>query len=347
MEIEIGGTLVGDDHPPFIVAEISANHGQSLEKAIALIHAAKKAGAHAIKFQTYTPKSMTVDSKKPPYLHSENSLWKNLSLYDLYLKASTPYEWFPTLFKEARKLGIIPFSSVFDAESVDFLEQFEPPCYKIATLEMIDHPLLKKVAKTNRPLIVSTGGATIQEVQEALDAIYSTGNRNVVLLKCVSAYPAPIQESNLATIAHMRSTFETLVGLSDHTTSNLTSILSVALGSCLIEKHFILSKEDKELDAAFSLDPEKLQQLVVDSKEAFIARGVIHYGPTLHEKDNFRFRRSLICTDTIEADETLTHLNVKSLRPNIGLEPKYLESVIGKKAKHRIEIGDPITWESI
>ena len=346
-EIDIGGHLIGEDHSPFIVAEISANHGQSFEKAIQLIHEAKKAGADAVKFQAYLPDSMTVDSKKAPYLHSEKSLWKDLSLYNLYEMAYTPPEWFPKLFEEARKLDILAFTSVFDPESVDLMEQLDVPCYKIASLELIDHPLLRKVASTQKPIILSTGACTIEEIEEAIDVIYSTGNKQLILLKCISAYPAPIQESNLITIPDMIERYKTPIGLSDHTTTSLTSILSIALGGCLIEKHFILSRSEPMLDAAFSLEPLEMKELVRQSKLAFLARGVLHYGPTLHEKENYKFRRSLICTQPIKKGEKLTHQNIKPLRPGIGLPPKYLDTVLGRKSSRNLEIGDPITWDDL
>ena len=345
-EIQIGNHLVGIDHPPLIVAEISANHEQSLEKAIQLIHAAKKAGADAVKFQTYTPDTMTLDSKKPAYMHSEKSLWKDLSLYDLYKKAYTPYEWFKTLFDEAKKLDILAFSSAFDPFSVDFLEKLDVPCYKIASLEMIYHQLIKKAASTMKPVILSTGASTLEEIEEAVEVAKSTGNKQIILLKCISAYPAPINESNLATISDMQKHFNLPIGLSDHTVSSLTSLLSIALGSCLIEKHFSLGLGG-ELDGAFSLGPKELLELVNQSKSAFKARGVIHYGPTLHEKENFRFRRSLICIKDIEKGELLDRGNVMPLRPNIGLPPKYLDTVLGRKAKHKIEKGDPINWDDL
>ena len=332
-EIDIEGHLIGFDHSPFIVAEISANHGQSYEKAIQLIHAAKKAGADAVKFQAYTPESMTVDSEKEAYQHSDTSLWKDLSLYRLYKKAYTPHEWFKPLFEEARKLDIIAFSSVFDQESVELMEECDVPCYKIASLELVDHPLLKIVAETQKPIILSTGACTLEEIEEAVEVIFSTGNEQVVLLKCVSAYPAPIQESNLITIPDMIRRFEVPIGLSDHTVTPLTSLLSVALGASMIEKHFILSRKEKMLDAAFSLEPEEMATLVREARLAFLARGVVHYGPTLHEKDNFKFRRSLICVKDIAKGETITLENVKPLRPGIGLAPKYLDSVLGQKGE--------------
>ena len=298
-EILIGDRLIGIDHPPFIVAEISANHDQSFDKAIELIHAAKLAGVDAVKFQTYTPDTMTVDCQKDPYIHSDKSLWKHLSLYELYQKAYTPPEWFAPLFEEAKKLNILAFSSAFDPAGVDFLEQFDPPCYKIASLELVYHQLIKKAASTMKPLILSTGASTLEEIEEAVTVAKSTGNDQIILLKCVSSYPAPIEESNLITIPAMEHHFNCPVGLSDHTSTMLTSLLSVALGSCLIEKHFVLSRKDESLDAAFSLEPLEMKAMVEQSKFAHKARGVVHYGPTYHEKDNFRFRRSLICTQDI------------------------------------------------
>lgn len=345
-EIAIGDRKVGPNHPPLIVAEISANHSQSLEKAVRLIHAAKAAGADAVKFQTYTPDSMTVDCEKDPYMHFEG-LWKGYSLYRLYQNAYTPYEWFETLFKEAKEAGILLFSSAFDPEAVDLLEKLGAPCYKIASLELVYHQLIRRAAETGKPVLLSTGASTLEEIQEAVSVVRSTGNEQIVLLKCVSAYPTPIQECNLATIPDLYTHFETPIGLSDHTKTPFTSILSVALGGCLIEKHFILAKGEGELDAPFSLDPQEMRNLVEQAALAYQARGSVHYGPTPHEKDTFKYRRSLICTKDIEKGGLLTQENVKPLRPAIGLPPKYLESILGKRAKKKIERGDPITWDVI
>lgn len=347
MEIEIGGRLIGRDHPPLLVAEISANHGGSLDKALELIDIAKQHGAEAVKFQTYTPDTLTIDCDKPAFYHSQESLWKGMTLYELYQKAHTPYAWHPTLFAKAKEVGLIPFSTPFDTTAVDLLESLDTPCYKIASLELTDHTLLKKCAKTQKPMLLSLGCASLEEIEEAVAVIQDTGNSNIALLKCTSAYPSPLPEANLATLQDLEAKFQTVIGLSDHTTTHLTSMLSVGLGASLIEKHFTLSRHNALIDGPFSVEPHEFLGLAKVIKEAFLARGVVHYGPTLHEKESNRMRRSLMCVQTIQPGQKLTETNVRSIRPGLGLPPKYYETVLGKTAKVLIERGDPITWENI
>jgi N-acetylneuraminate synthase len=292
--IQIAGRQIGPDHLPFIIAEMSGNHNQSLERALEIVEAAAKSGAHALKIQTYTPDTMTIDlDEREFHISDPNSLWKGASLYKLYGEAYTPWEWHKPIFDHARELGIIPFSTPFDDTSVDFLEALNVPCYKIASFENTDLPLIRRVAATGKPLIISTGMATVAELDETVRAAREAGCRDLILLKCTSTYPATAENTNILTIPHLRELFECEVGLSDHTMGIGVSVASVALGAGVIEKHFTLSRADGGVDSAFSMESAEMAQLVVETERAWQALGRVSYGPTQAEKKSLQYRRSL------------------------------------------------------
>lgn len=347
-KLKIGQNNIGVDHPPFIIAEMSGNHNQSLETAIKIIEAAAKAGADAIKLQTYTADTMTLNIKKGEFvIQDPNSLWANRNYYDLYHEAHTPWEWHAPLMKRAAELGIICFSSPFDATAVDFLETLNVQAYKIASFENTDIPLIKKVSETGKPIIISTGMATVAELNESVTAAREAGCENLILLKCTSTYPATAENTNISTIPHMRDLFQCQVGLSDHTMGNGVAIASVALGATVIEKHFCLSRAEGGVDSAFSMEPHELKDLVEQTKNAWQARGEIFYGPTKAETESLKYRRSLYITDDIKAGEKLTHKNIRAIRPGYGLPPKHLDFVIGLKASQDVKRGQPLSWSHI
>ncbi len=331
---------------PFIIAELSGNHQQDYHLAEQLIEAAASAGADAIKLQTYTPDTMTLNLETEDFMvNEEGSLWQGESLYSLYAKAATPWEWHQPLFEKARSLGMLAFSSPFDDSAVDFLETLHVPCYKIASFENTDLPLIKKVAQTGKPVIVSTGMASEQEIEELLSTIYSTGNQQVILLKCTSNYPADVSDSNLLSISDMQKKFNCLTGLSDHTRGISVALASVALGSCVIEKHLVLDRQAGGVDAEFSLEPDELAQLVQETEVVWRAMGKVQYGGTENEQLSKKYRRSVYCSEDIKKGAKLSAQNIRIIRPGFGLEPKYYEQLIGKQARQNIPEGMPITWE--
>jgi N-acetylneuraminate synthase len=344
--IEIAGKKIGQGLPPFIIAELSGNHQQSYALAVAMIEAAAKAGAHAIKLQTYTPDSMTLAVNRGEFvIQDADSLWRGEALYDLYQKAATPYAWHEGLFKRARELGLIAFSSPFDAAAVDFLEGLDVPCYKIASFENTDLPLIKRIAETGKPIIMSTGMASVEELQESVDAARTAGCRELILLKCTSAYPSPAEDIHLATMQDMRERFGCPVGLSDHTTGIEIALAATALGASVIEKHFVLDRQAGGVDAAFSVEPAELESLVRQSQRVFDALGAVNYGQTHSDQTAKFYRRSLYVSQDIKAGETATPDNIKIVRPGLGIAPKYYEQLLGKIARQHLQKGTPVHWD--
>jgi len=344
-DINIGKITIGQNHKPFIVAEMSGNHNQSLERALAIVDAAADAGAHAIKLQTYTADTMTI--RGACKIEDEDSLWKGKELYDLYKEAYTPWEWHKQIFEHAQKKGLIAFSTPFDETAVDFLEDLEVPVYKIASFENTDIPLLKKIASTGKPVIMSTGVATLADIDEAVRTLRESGCKDLILLKCTSTYPASPENSNLVTIHHMSKIFDCHVGLSDHTLGIGVAVASVALGARVIEKHFTLRRADGGVDAAFSMEPEEMKALVVESERAFLALGSVQYSVQKAEEKNLKFKRSVYVVKDIEAGEKITRENTRVIRPGDGLLPKYYEILLGKTINKSVKAGSPLTWEVI
>lgn len=343
--IQIGHHVVGQNHKPFIIAEMSGNHNQSLDRAIAIVDAAAASGAHAIKLQTYTADTITV--KGAMTIDEEDSLWRGRELYDLYKEAYTPWEWHKVIFDHAHKLGLIAFSSPFDETSVDFLENLNVPAYKIASFENTDWILLKKVAKTGKPVIMSTGVSTLSDIDESVRLLRRHGCKDLILLKCTSTYPATPDNTNLNTIPILRSTFDCHAGLSDHTMGIGVAVASVALGACVIEKHFILSRADMGVDSAFSLEPNELRLLVNETNNAFLGMGKIQLGVQPSEADNVKYKRSLFVVEDVKAGEIFTNRNIMSKRPATGLHTRYFEMIVGKKASLDIKKGTPMDWSLI
>ena len=341
---KIGPRQVGEEAPVFIIAELSANHLQKFDLAVETIKAIKEAGADAVKLQTYTPDTLTLDSDNDCFRVKQGTQWDGKTLYRLYQEAYTPWEWQPKLMKVAEELGLICFSSPFDKTAVDFLEEMKVPAYKIASFEITDLPLIAYVAAKGKPVILSTGIATLSEIEEAMDTCRRVGNDRIALLKCTSAYPAPIEESNLKTIPDLQQRFKTLVGLSDHTKGILVPIAAVALGAKIIEKHFILDRALGGPDASFSLEPDEFKAMVQGVREAEAALGSVRYELSEKTKKSREFARSLFVVKEIRAGELFTEENVRSIRPGFGLAPKYLGEVLGKKSKVHIQRGTPLTW---
>jgi len=341
--LEIQGRSIGVGEPALIVAEMSGNHNQSLDRALALVDAAAKAGANALKLQTYTADTMTLDLTDGEFfIDDPNSLWNGQSLYGLYQKAYTPWEWHETIFKHARELGLIVFSTPFDETAVDFLETLDVPCYKIASFENTDLPLIRKVAATGKPMIISTGMATVAELDETLCAARQTGCQELVLLKCTSTYPATTENSNLLTIPHMRELFNCEIGLSDHTMGIGASVAAVVLGATMIEKHFTLNRADGGVDSAFSLEPHELAALVIETQAAWRALGKINYGPTKAEERSLMRRRSIYIVKDLKAGEVLTKDNLRCIRPGNGLAPRHYEVLLGKTIRCAVKKGTPM-----
>lgn len=347
-EINIAGRSIGLGHSPFIIAEMSGNHNQSLERALKIVEAAAKAGAHALKIQTYTPDTMTIDlDEREFHISDPKSLWAGTSLYKLYGEAYTPWEWHKPIFDRARELGIIAFSTPFDDTAVDFLESLDVPCYKIASFENTDLPLIRRVAATGKPLIISTGMATVADLDETVRVAREAGCKDLVLLKCTSTYPATAENTNILTIPHLRELFGCEVGLSDHTMGVGVSVASVALGATVIEKHFTLDRADGGVDSTFSMEPAEMAQLVLETKRAWQALGRVNYGPTEAEKKSIQFRRSLYVVKDIKAGDVLTKDNVRAIRPGLGLPTKHLEQVLGKAVKQDVKRGTALCWDLI
>jgi pseudaminic acid synthase len=346
--MKIGSREIGRDCDPFIIAEMSGNHNQSLERALEIVEAAAKAGAHALKLQTYTPDTMTIDlDEREFHISDPNSLWTGTSLYKLYGEASTPWEWHKPIFDRARELGIIPFSTPFDDTAVDFLEELDVPCYKIASFENTDLPLIRRAAATGKPLIISTGMASAAELDETVRAARKAGCRDLVLLKCTSTYPATAENTNISTIPHLRALFDCEVGLSDHTMGTGVAVASVALGATVIEKHFTLNRADGGVDSAFSMEPAEMAQLVVETARARQALGMVSYGPTEAEKGSVQFRRSLYVVRDLKVGDVLTRDNVRAIRPGLGLPTKFLEVVLGRTVTQEVKRGTALGWSVI
>jgi pseudaminic acid synthase len=344
-EIKIQSRMIGPNHPPFIIAEMSGNHNHSLERALEIVEAAAKAGAHALKIQTYTADTMTLNlAKKDFMIDDKDSLWSGNNLYQLYQQAYTPWEWHQPIFDRCLELGLIPFSTPFDESAVDFLEDLNIPLYKIASFENNHIPLIKKVASTGKPMIISTGMATLAELDETVRTARNAGCKDIILLKCTSTYPATPENTNISTIPHMRELFNCQVGLSDHTMGIGVSIASVTLGATVIEKHFTLSREDGGVDSAFSMEPVEMHSLVVETERAWQAIGNVTYGATGQEKNSMKLRRSIYITKDLKAGDIFTKDNLRVIRPGYGLAPKYYEQLLGKKASIDIKAGTPTDW---
>jgi pseudaminic acid synthase len=344
--IQVGGHRIGRNYQPFIIAEMSGNHNQSLERALAIVDAAAATGAHALKMQTYTADSMTLDIRHSEFFIADpKSPWKGRSLYDLYQEAHTPLEWHEAIFEHCRERGILCFSTPFDASAVDLLESLHVPCYKIASFENTDLPLIRRVAATGKPLIISTGMATVAELDQTVRAAREAGCKDLVLLKCTSTYPATPENSNILSIPHMRDLFECEIGLSDHTLGLGVSVASVALGATVIEKHFTLARADGGVDSAFSMEPAEMAALVVETRRAWEALGKVNYGPTMAEQKSIQFRRSLYVVENLKAGDVLTDKNVRAIRPGHGLPPGLLDVVLGKRVSRDIVRGTALSWD--
>jgi len=343
--VEINGSKIGVGQPTYVVAELSANHRQEFTEAVTLIEAAKNAGADAIKLQTYTPDTITINSDAWPFRIDGGTLWDGSTLYDLYSEAYTPWEWQPELKEIANDLGLDLFSTPFDNTAVDFLEEMEVPAYKIASFEIVDLPLIRQVAQTGKPIIMSTGMATLAEIDEAVHTARETGATQVALLKCTSAYPAPPEEMNLRTIPHLAQAFDVPTGLSDHTLGIAVPVAAVALGACIVEKHFTLSRDIPGPDSAFSLEPQEFKVMVDAIRVAEKALGEVRYGVAEREVASRVFRRSLFVVQDVKAGEAFTEKNVRSIRPGYGLHTRYLGEVIGRYASQDITRGTPLTWD--
>jgi N-acetylneuraminate synthase len=345
--VTIAGRAVGPGNPPYIVAEISSNHGGSLERALAVVDAAHAVGADAVKLQTYTPDTITIDHDGPDFHINAGSPWDGKRLYDLYQEAHTPWDWHPALFARGHALGISVFSTPFDETSVDFLETLDPPAYKIASFEMVDLPLVRRVAATGKPTIMSTGMASPDEIAESVAAFRDAGGHELVLLHCVSGYPTPVEQSNLRRIPGLAAEHRCSVGLSDHTLGIEVAIASVALGACLVEKHVTLRRADGGLDAAFSIEPAELAALVRGARHAFDALGTGVPTRSYAETASMRLRRSIYVVRDIGAGERFTSQNVRIIRPAHGLAPKHLSEIIGRRARHALTRGTALTWEAV
>ena len=346
LEFKIADRLIGKNYPPFIIAEMSGNHNQSLERALEIVEAAAKTGAHALKIQTYTPDTMTLDlDEREFHISDPNSLWTGTSLYKLYSEAYTPWEWHKPIFDRVRELGIIPFSTPFDDTAVDLLESLDVACYKIASFENTDLPLIRRVAATGKPLIISTGMASIAELDDTVRAAREAGCKDLILLKCTSTYPATAGNTNILTIPHMRELFDCEVGLSDHTMGIGVSVASVALGATVIEKHFTLNRADGGVDSTFSMEPAEMSQLVLETERAWQALGKVSYGATEAEKKSIVFRRSLYVVKDLKAGDVLTKDNIRAIRPGLGLPTKYLEQVLGRTVKQDVQRGTGLSWD--
>ncbi|MFJ2709986.1 pseudaminic acid synthase [Pseudomonas sp. NPDC087346] len=345
---KIGDRLIGADAPPFIIAEMSGNHNQSLDVALQIVEAAAKAGAHALKLQTYTAETMTLDlSEGEFFIKDPGSLWAGTSLYDLYEQAHTPWEWHAPIFARAKELGMLAFSTPFDDSAVDFLESLDVPAYKIASFENTDLPLIRRVAATGKPLIISTGMASIAELDEAVRAAREAGCKDLVLLKCTSTYPATPLNSNVRTIPHLRELFGCEVGLSDHSMGVGVSVAAVALGATVVEKHFTLDRAAGGVDASFSLEPAEMASLVLETERAWQAMGQVHYGVTEAERKSLVYRRSLYITADMAAGDPFTGDNLRAIRPGLGLPPKHTEAVLGRRARQAIKRGTPLDWSLV
>ncbi len=346
--ISLANRQIGQQHPPFIVAEMSGNHNQSLDRALAIVDAAAKVGAQGLKIQTYTADTMTLDLAEGEFFISDpNSPWAGTSLYKLYQEAYTPWEWHQPIFNRAHELGLIAFSTPFDETAVDFLESLNVPCYKVASFENTDLPLIRKIAATGKPMIISTGMATVAELDETVRTARESGCQDIILLKCTSTYPATPENTHIRTIPHLRDLFNCEVGLSDHTMGIGVAVASVALGATVIEKHFTLCRADGGVDSAFSLEPDEMQALVMESERAWQGLGHIYYGVTDAEKKSLVHRRSLYIVQNMKAGDILTKKNVRAIRPGLGLSPKYMEQILGMRVRKDLKRGTALSFEHI
>lgn len=346
-EIQIAGRKIGPSHPAYIIAELSANHGQEYSQAERLIHAAKQAGADAVKLQTYTPDTMTIRCDRAQFRVAGGTLWDGRNLHDLYQEAHTPWSWQPKLKSLANSLGMHLFSTPFDATSIDFLEKMNVPAYKVASFELVDLPLIERIAATGKPTIISTGMATLTEIAEGVNAFRAAGGREIALLKCVSSYPAVPSEMNLRTIPHLSDAFDLPVGLSDHALSVSIAVTAVALGACIVEKHLTLARDIPGPDSAFSLEPHEFASMVDAVRSAEQALGKVHYGLTEKEQASRMFRRSLFVVKDMRAGEVFNAENLRCIRPGHGLAPKYLPEILGRRAACDVAVGTPLNWDLV
>lgn len=344
-DIIINNRIIGIDRPVYIIAEMSANHNQDFEKAARILAAAKKAGADAIKLQTYTPDTITLDCENHYFQIGKGTTWEGYNLHELYGEAYTPWEWQPKLKQIANDLGLDLFSTPFDHSAVDFLEEMDVPAYKIASFENVDLPLLRKIAQTGKPVIMSTGMATLSEIDEAVSTLRIAGNNQLALLKCTSAYPAPPEEINLRTIPHLAEAFGVPIGLSDHTMGVTAPVVAVSLGACIVEKHFTLSRDALGPDSAFSLEPDEFKDMVEAVRMTEKVLGQVSYSVTDKEQASRVFRRSLFVVQDVKAGQLFTEKNVRSIRPGYGLHTRYLDKVLGRKASQNLERGTPVSWD--
>ena len=345
-EIIINGRKIGASHPPYVIAELSANHNGKLQKALDTITKAKSCGADAVKLQTYTADTMTIDSDHKDF-YIQGGLWDGYKLYDLYKEAETPFEWHKAMFDHARKIDITCFSTPFDETAVDLLEDLNVPAYKVASFEATDLPLIKYIASTKKPLIMSTGMANFEEIEEMVEAARGAGCKDLILLHCISSYPAPVDQSNLLTIPDMRKKLGVQIGLSDHSITNTASVVASALGATLIEKHFILDRNEKGPDSEFSINPVELTSLCKETKDAWLSLGCAGYERKPAEEDNIKFRRSVYFVKDISAGDVISKEHVRRIRPGFGLPPKFEKEIIGKAAKKDIKLGTATSWELI
>ena len=345
--IKIGGRRIGLGYSTYIIAELSANHRQNLEEAVKLVNKAKEVGADAVKLQTYTPDTITIDIDSSLFRHKEDSPWAGRTLYNLYKESYTPWEWQPKLKKIAEELNIDLFSTPFDQTAVDYLEKLDMPAYKIASFELVDLPLIKRIAKTGKPAIMSTGMASLAEIDEAVKVFRETGGDQIALLKCTSAYPAPPEEMNLRTIPNLAETFDVPVGLSDHSLGFEAAIAAVALGASLVEKHLTLSREFHGPDSSFSMEPDELKAMVKAIRNTEKALGRVNYETTEREKSSTVFRRSLFVVTDMKANSEFNEENVRSIRPGFGLHTRHIGEVLGRKSKRAISKGTPLDWDLI
>jgi len=345
-EIVINGRKIGANHPPYVIAELSANHNGSLQKALDTITKAKACGADAIKLQTYTADTMTIDSDHEDFC-IQGGLWNGYKLYDLYKEAETPFEWHKFMFEHARKIEMTCFSTPFDETAVDLLEDLNVPAYKVASFEATDLPLIKYIASTRKPLIMSTGMASLEEIKEMVVTAQEAGCKDMIILHCLSSYPAPIEQSNLLTIPDLSKRLGVQVGLSDHTVTNTASVVAVSLGATLIEKHFILNRNDKGPDSEFSIEPSELESLCIETKDAWLSLGVSGYERKPAEESNIKFRRSVYFVKDIKAGEVIQPEHIRRIRPGFGLAPKFEERLLGKVVKQDIKRGIAVNWDLI
>jgi pseudaminic acid synthase len=343
-DISIGGRPIGPDHPPYVIAEMSGNHNGDIGRAFALIEAAKAAGADAVKLQTYTADTITIDHDGPEFI-VKGGLWDGRRLYELYQEAHTPWDWHERLFAKAREIGIAIFSSPFDPTAVDFLDGLGAPAFKVASFEIVDTPLVAKMAQTGKPLIISTGLASPEDIAEAVAAARAAGGKELILLHCTSGYPTPASQMHLRTMGDLAKAHGTLVGLSDHTMGTAVAVAAVALGACVIEKHFTLARADGGVDSAFSLEPDELARLVADCRDAWSALGSVHYEEVEAEAAGRDHRRSLYVVADVAKGEALSEANVRSIRPGHGLAPKHFYQVLGRPAARDLKRGEPLDWD--